>query len=357
MTIDSKEGLLSGKGECIIPCQYDKIGYLTEEWYGTRILYSAIKDRKISIWNEEGHCLEKDLDECIFIGRDSNGENENYRMWDVFWVKKDGIGAIIKGDQFDGHIPILCNRHALGSIYDSYKEGSYNRHVDSVIAIVEKGGCFGVTDVMGRVLIDFVYEDLCLIGEDIFKAKKGNKYGIVSFEKDIVALKYDNIVPIRNTYIGTIDGNKYLLDENGNLLISNYNYDDVKVYNGNNRVVGAAVKSGKLWGFVNREGEVIIPCKYDDIYPCVDNGEIVAYIITIEGKVGAINPKLDVLVSCIYDFMFFEKTEKNNFLCYNTIDAQVVSSRKAMLLNTLEEIQLKSIRPYDCVKELKELGY
>ncbi len=367
VTTDCKEGLISGKGECIIPCQYDKIGYLTEAWYGTRILYSAIKDRKISIWNEEGHCLEKDLDECIFIGRDSNGENENYRMWDVFWVKKDGIGAIIKGDQFDGHIPILCNRnkvirinkkiHALGSIYDSYKEGSYNRHVDSVIAIVEKGGCFGVTDVMGRVLIDFVYEDLCLIGEDKFKAKKGNKYGIVSFEKDIVALKYDNIVPIRNTYIGTIDGNKYLLDENGNLLISNFNYDDVEVYNGNNRFVGAAVKSGKLWGFVNLEGEIIIPCKYDDIYPCVDNGEIVAYIITIEGKVGAINPKLDVLVSCIYDFMFFEKTDREKFLCYKSEDAKVGRSFRALLLSTLEEIQLRCERPYNCVKELKELGY
>ncbi len=137
----------------------------------------------------------------------------------------------------------------------------------------------------------------------------------------------------------------------------NTNYDDVEVYNGNNRFVGAAVKSGKLWGFVNLEGEIIIPCKYDDIYPCVDNGEIVAYIITIEGKVGAINPKLDVLVSCIYDFMFFEKTDREKFLCYKSGDAKVGRSFRALLLSTLEEIQLRSERPYNCVKELKELGY
>lgn len=100
VTTDCKEGLISGKGECIIPCQYDKIEYLTELWYSTKTLYRAIKDHKISVWDEVGHCLEKDLDECVFIRRDSKGEYENYRMWDVFWVKKDGIGAIIKGDQF-----------------------------------------------------------------------------------------------------------------------------------------------------------------------------------------------------------------------------------------------------------------
>ena len=51
----------------------------------------------------------------------------------------------------------------------------YSNSVDSVIAIVEKEGRFGATDVMGRRLIDFIYQDLSIIGENKFKAKKEGK--------------------------------------------------------------------------------------------------------------------------------------------------------------------------------------
>ncbi len=360
VTIDCKEGLLSGEGECILPCQYDKIDYLTEARYNSRTLYRAIKDRKISVLDEQGHCLEKDLEECAFIGSFSNGKYENYKRWDVFWVKKDGIGTIIRENQFESNLPILYNkftlngknkkRCALGLFYNSYKEGSYNNHVDSVIAIVEKGGFWGVVDVKGRVLIDFIYEDLCMIGEDKFKAKKESKYGIVSFGKIIVEVKYDDIVPVRRLYIGTVDGNKYLLDENGNLLYSNFIYDDVQVEYDENVIVGCSVKKGDYWGFLKRDGFLWIPCCYESIRAYTYNNTILAFEVRLDGKYGAIDVKQNVLVKCLYKELHFFKTELYNIFIYKKDDKSAYCAYidSEFLLNSKNYRQIQ--------KELEDRG-
>ena len=358
--LNNKVGLLSKEGNTVIPCLYDKIRPLNDIEGRQLLHYLVSKNGRIAFWSETGE-QETDFiyDTCKSIDSDYSEDNDNYDFWNVLLVSKEGKCALMKD-----------NLNCLTDFILEECEIIWKRGIGQIIfsKVNNRWGCI---DIKGKTLIDFKYDELQVLPVDnlMVKVKKQGKIGIVAYwdyycHDDCCDLDcvYDDLTPIHqfnhiNSYIGVIDGERELIDKYGEHVVSNYDYDDALAYYDDKGVVGVAVKKRKLWGFVNCNDEIAVPCKYDTIRPCIDNGVIVAFIITMGGKAGAINPNLDVLLNCIYNSMDFVKTEKNIFLCYNMVDAQVVSSRKAMLLNTLEEIQLKSIRPYDCVKELKELGY
>ena len=341
---DNLVGLLSNDGSVIIPCNYEEIVSIDGDYVNYPILYMVKNNSKFSLWSTEGKQLTDYLyEDCHYIS--------NYPDF-VLMVKKDGKYMLIKDDFTE----------LTDYIFEEYKDYWINSVGTIIFAKVNH--LMGIIDIKGNILVDFEYDDMQLLreGEPQIKVKKNNKFGVVSLEdyNDIGCI-YDNIERLsgnyRIAYIAYEKNTKLLLDYKGDIIIPNYIFDEARVFYDDNIVIGTSVKSKGFWGFVNTNGDILIYCIYEKVIPCIVNGEIVAYIITKDGKVGVINPIFETLIDCVYDNIDFEKTDKNYFFCYNTGDSWRGNPRKAMILGSTKEKQLDSVRPYDCVKELKELGY
>lgn len=358
--LNNKVGLLSNEGNSVIPCLYDKISPLNDIEGRQLLHYLVTKNGRIAFWSVTGE-QETDFiyDNCKFIDSDYNEDNDNYEFWNVLLVSKEGKCALMKDDF-----------NCLTDFVLEECEIIWKKRFGKII-FSKVNNLWGCVDIKGKPLVNFEYDDFQVLPVDnlLVMVKKQGKTGVVAcwdyysedeyYDLDCV---YDELTPLYqcnqvNGYVGVYNGESEFIDRFGDILIYNFNFDDATAYYDDNRVIGAAVKSGKLWGFVNHEGELVVPCEYNSIRPCIVDKIIILFIITKGRKVGAITPKLDVIVNCIYDNMDFEKTDKNYFLCYNSGDALKGNARKVMLIGSLKEMQLESIRPYDCVKELEELGY
>lgn len=337
-------GLLANDGSVIIPCKYEEIVPIDGDYVNLHILYMVKKYSKFSLWSTEGKRLTDYLyEDCYYIS--------DYPDF-VLMVKKDGKYVLIKDDFTE----------LTDYIFEEYKDYWINSVGAFIFAKVNN--LMGIIDIKGNILVDFEYDDMQFLreGEPQIKVKKNNKFGVVSLEdhNDIECI-YDNIELLsgnfRIVYIAYEKNTKLLLDYKGNIIIPNYIFDEAIVFFDDNIVIGTSVKSNGFWGFVNTNGDILIHCRYEKVIPCIVNGEIVAYIITKDGKVGVINPIYETLIDCVYDNIDFEKTDKNYFFCYNTGDSWRGNPRKAMILGSMKETQLDSVRPYDCVEELKDLGY
>lgn len=347
---DNHVGLLANDGSVIIPCRYEEIIPMDGVYPNNPIYYLVRNIGKYSIWTTGGQQLTDYLyEECSFITDDYD---DNYNYWNVLMAKIDGKYALIKDDF----------TKLTDYVFEEYKDYWVKSFGTIVFAKVNQ--LMGIIDIKGNILVDFEYDDLQFLteGNPEIKVKKNNKVGIISLKdyNDIECI-YDDIERLsgnyRIAYIAYKNNTKLLLDNKGNVIIPNYIYDEAIVFYDNDIVVGTSVKSKNSWGFVNSKGEILVHCIYEKIAPCIVNGEVVAYIITKGGKVGAISPELDVIVNCIYNKIGFEKTNKNKFLILTQVKQGQDIHAKAMLLGSMEEINLKSIREYNCIKELEKLGY
>ena len=68
----------------------------------------------------------------------------------------------------------------------------------------------------------------------------------------------------------------------------------------------AQVKLNDKYGYIDKTGKEIIPCKYDDAWNFSEGFAKVA----LNGKYGCVNQLGDIIVPCIYDRMPFLKDGK-----------------------------------------------
>lgn len=349
-----RKGFISGKGERIIPCQYDKIEYLTMGGYNLKTLYWAKYAKKISVWDEEGHCLKRDLDECVFIDSCSEGEYDNYRQWDVFWMKKNGIGSIVRGSKFDSINDV---------VYNKYK-GSIN-YLGEIFMIVAKNNRYGIIDAKGEPLIDYIYENLSFIDNEKLLAYKERKCGVIGLKKIIIPIIYDDLVPVIssggfvNSYIGVIDGRNRLLDKNGIVLFSNYDYDEVYVEDVYDKdegfiIIGCHVLNEGKWGFVKQDGRPLIPCNYEEIDTLISKNTIIAFKVRLNGLYGVVDVNNRFLIECKCHELYLFKTETSNFFVYKRCDE---SEFFAYIEPKKSEIKLKSKQYWQIEKELECMGF
>ncbi len=346
-----RKGLISNKGKCIIPCQYYKIEYLTEARYNSKTLYCAKDFNKVSVWDEEGHCLKRDLDECICIGSYSEEEYDNYRQWDVFWLKKNGVGSIVRGSKFESVSNVT---------YNKYKGGI--NFLGDIFWIVAYNNRYGIINSKGEVLIDYIYDDLSFIDDKKMLAYKEGKCGVIGFKKIIIPIMYDDLVPVVtysggiNSYIGVVDGNKILLDINGNALFANYNYDEVYVEDVYDKdkgfiVIGCKVSYEGKWGFVKQDGHPFIPCSYEGIEAFTCNNIILAFKVLLNGRYGVVDVNNRFLIECQCSELYHFRTDLHNIFVYKRSD-------KSTYLAFIEsEIELESKQYWQIDNELIDKGF
>ena len=164
-----------------------------------------------------------------------------------------------------------------------------------------------MSDINGRVIIDFEYEKIgffSLMGPSAIVAGKNGKCGVIDLNNNvIIPFEYNLILPVANFFIVENVGLKGLLDCNGNTIIPircteiipprayfpiDFFWPTFKycvdgkwgLYNNTDDVMVSAIyddipdnsfscgrisvcKNGK-WGFLNTKGLEVIPCIYDE---------------------------------------------------------------------------------------------
>lgn len=155
-----------------------------------------------------------------------------------------------------------------------YFYGNVNTYVNVTYSVEEKGGLYGLVDSRGNVVIDYKYKWLNIPYEGLMQAETEDGFGYVKIDGEPLRIYIDggewpafcfSSVQAFSEGLGccylseSFASQKYgygcgYIDTSGNMVIP-FEYED-----GSGFYQGASmVKKNGLWGFINRNNEVIIP--------------------------------------------------------------------------------------------------
>ncbi len=331
---DGKYGLINLDGKELLGCEYDKISALP----GIKATLKIEKDGKIGIVTTEGKMLIKpEYQEIQALGKESKDgfivKNEKYGIVntsnevvlepkydeitniyenEIYVVKKDGKQIAVKKD----------GTEVLASGYDEITK--ILKSLDG--AIIKKQNKYGVIKLDGTTLIDPTYEDLKETKTGIYIAKQNGKYGIINQNKEnkidfkYVSLVYnekaDLYIAEDDNYNNEIINSEYETKQTGILvdLDTDKGYIELRQNNENkyynfkfeeknvaeiftSNTLYLSKKDGK-YGFVDKDGKVVVDYKYDD---ATEQNSYGYAGIKKDGKWGAINSKGEVVQDTTYD--------------------------------------------------------
>lgn len=235
-------GILDLNGNTILSAQYDDIEIHMDPQTDVIVYYEVEKDGLYGIFDEYGTNIVPI--ECVYIVTypeydwlfRCEYEDETYAILDQYGDTVVGREQWISGIGSDGLITV----NWYGDGYDVYDIKGYYRFspdYDSVsiydhgLAKVSRDGLYGFINTKGDLVIDCIYEDADLFGEDgLAPVMLGGKWGYI--------------------------------DENGHCVID-FLYDSAdEMYNGCAEVSGSG--EGTM-GLIAVNGEEIVPLEYDSI--------------------------------------------------------------------------------------------
>ena len=159
--------------------------------------------------------------------------------------------------------------------------------------IIKNGDLYGVIKTSGESKVPVEYEDLSYATDNYYVAKKGGLYGIISIENVVcVDFKYNSLEYLHSTDFYQAENSDFttdIIDRNfetklSHIIISELNIEgnymqvrengEYKYYNLNiveetniNALKTNTLflsKNGDKYGYVNKDGELIVDYKYDD---------------------------------------------------------------------------------------------
>lgn len=297
---DGKYGLINFEGKEVLPCDYDEITALK----GVTNNLLVKKDGKVGLVNEKGQTIVnteyKDIktlkegykNEYIIVN-DNNQygiisttgtilvepkyEDVKYlNNSEMFAIKDAGVWKLINKD----------NQILIDGGYDNIIEAKGEN------VVVEKGGKYGVVTTKNEEKIPVEYEQIKYTFSIYYIAKTGGKYGIINLNNEQVKdFNYTNMnyvekgdfiqADVSDTETVIFDNN---LSEKISGIISEINQEKgyIKVYTNNEykyynfkfeekkssdiltaNSLFLSKKDGK-YGYVNKEGKVIVDYIYED---------------------------------------------------------------------------------------------
>lgn len=324
---DGKFGLINLDGTQILPCEYDSITTLK----GIKNSLIIKTNGKVGIANTDGTVI------VPVEYTDITALTNNYQ--NGYIVKnQDNLFGVIKSD---GKVGLECKYEDIkhiteNNMYIAKIDGNWkvlaedgSVYLDGKVAeaismnngniVIKENDKFGIINIQTDAKVPAGYEELSYLFDDKYIAKKDGKYGVINTNNDIlIEMKYSNIKHNKETdYIkavkedNTIDyitrdltvkltaGDETVLDGfisvtiNGELKYYNYKLEEKTnkdVYQTNTLFVSK--KDGK-YGFVNKEGKVIVEHIYEDA--CEQNNYGYA-AIKKDGKWGSIDQYGNVVV-------------------------------------------------------------
>ena len=329
----------------MLSCEYDQISALS----GIKNALKILKDGKYGIVDDEGKVILKtEYADITNLGKDNksgyivkNTEGK-YGIVDfsgniILDMKYDEIAKVYGNDYYvvkKSGKQILVKKDGTEILTTGFDEiTEILKNIDNGI-IYKKDNKYGVMKTTGEVTIEASYEYLSEAKSGVFIAKKDGKYGVIDLQKDIkVELKYNSIYYnekadiyiaedaefnndiIDNTYTVKLTG--ILLDidtEKGYIEIRQD--EEHKYYNlkfeaknesdiFNSHTLFISKKNGK-YGFVDKDGKVIVDYIYDDATQQNTYGYVA---VKKDGKWGAIDQKGNVVQEPTYELEDYLKID------------------------------------------------
>ena len=297
---DGKYGLINFEGKEVLPCDYDEITALK----GVTNNLLVKKDGKVGLVNEKGQTIVnteyKDIktlkegykNEYIIVN-----DNNQYGIISttgtvIIEPKYEDVKYLNNSEMFaikDAGVWKLINKDTQILI-----DGGYDNIIEAKgeNVVVEKGGKYGVVTTKNEEKIPVEYEQIKYTFSIYYIAKTGGKYGIINLNneqvKDFNYINMDYVekgdfiqADVSDTETVIFDNN---LSEKINGIVSEINQEKgyIKVYTNNeykyynfkfeekkssdiltSNNLFLSKKDGK-YGYVNKEGKVIVDYIYED---------------------------------------------------------------------------------------------
>ena len=330
---DGKYGVIDLNGKEIVPCEYEKI----EALRGVTNSLVTTKNSKLGLIDNSGSIIIEnkyqeidaltDRYEDGFIVKDENGKYGviNYNKKTALECKYDQIENIFGNDTYvvkeDGTLKVVS---ADG---DSYLEGKYSeiKDINGENVIVKSEEKYGVVTLSGEELIPAEYDDLTYTFSNYYIAKKNDKFGVINTAKEkVIDFNYTSLVYRKAADF--IEGaknkeNSDLIDRNMEVkvtgIVSEVNIDkgyikvrvnnEYKYYNFKfeEKALKEILKTNTLfvkkengkYGYVNKEGTVVVNFEYDD---ATEQNEYGYAAVKKNGLWGAIDQKGNVIIEPKY---------------------------------------------------------
>ena len=260
-------GVINNSGTTLVESKYTDVTNLGKDITSGFIVKSV--DEKYGVVDSSDKViLEPKYDEVEKV----SGNN-------LYVVKQDGTTKLVKSDGTD----------VLTSGYDSITD---ILKTEGAGIIFIKASKYGVMDLSGNVLIKPTYDSLKETKSGIFIASKDGKYGVIDLDENIkidfnyAMISYNekgdlyvaedsefNNEIFDNTFtsrqkgilISMDDDNGYMkLRQDDNYKYYNYNFEEKQASEVNpNATLFLSKKDGK-YGFVDKDGNVVVAYIYDD---------------------------------------------------------------------------------------------
>lgn len=248
---NGKFGVCNLEGKIIVPVEYDNISI-------TGLYIQATKAEETELFNINAEKVEDAVYNEIYTT-----QNENY----CITVDKSGKYGIIKSNK-----DILVDN-----------KYSYVEHLqDDFFVAVREDGKIGIINAQGTQMVEFLYDVIQKIeGTNVIEAKI-----LQEDTTDLYAKDMNKVVHTKNARVSVKDGYVHVLSEEKQYLDLNGNKVSDAIALRENEIL--AVKKEGKWGFANRQGKIVVECKYEEVTQVNEYGFAA---VKKEGKWGVIDEK------------------------------------------------------------------
>lgn len=243
-TKNEKQGLLNSEGRIVVPCLYEGIRYAI--FHNQRM--SVKRNGKYGFVDEKG----EEVIPCIY-----DYVYDFCDTIDVTVVISDHLGAIINKE---------------GMLVTPFKYKNCHGFQNGIpLAIAEIDGVMGCIDTRGKEAIPFVYSEMNQYSKVYINVCISGKWGCIDKKgRIVIPCLYDKWIYFRDEGVAEVKkDNEVLVINKSNHVFRNIvgfyknwedSYNDYLTYF--QEGLGKVCEGGK-YGFVNLDGEMVIPYLYD----------------------------------------------------------------------------------------------
>ena len=325
---DGKYGLINFEGKKILDIAYEKIYTLK----GIENSIITVKGEKLGLVNTSGYeVLKNEYQEIKSLGKDTKKyivkQNDKYGIYDILDCKYEEVLALNNSEIFcvkeEGKYKVINDKEEVvfSESFNQIKEIK-----DNIIVYKNSKG-YTAYNVKTNEKLEKVYTDLIYTTNNMFIAKSGNNYGIINLSNETkLDFKYSNInyfedvkiyeLEEKNTNINKILNSELTEIAQGVISETSAKKSYIKVWteegykyfetNGNeksskdiltNNNLFLSKQNGK-YGFVDKEGKVVVDYIYDDAREQNDFGYIA---VKKDGLWGSLDKNGNVVTETKYN--------------------------------------------------------
>ncbi|MCI8411905.1 MAG: WG repeat-containing protein [Clostridia bacterium] len=342
---DGKYGIINLSGKELSECKYESITAIQ----GIKNALKVRDDGKYGVIDNEGkQILKTEYLDIQALGKDNKSgfivknETNKYGIVDysnnkIIDMQYDGIEKVYGNDLYvvkKGDKQALVKKGGEEVLDKGFSEIKGILKSQDAGIIYTNNSKYGIKDLSGNIKIEAKYEELKEAKSGIFIAKQDGKYGIIDLEKnEKVAFKYNSIIYNEkadlyisedNAFNNDIIDNNFEVKQSGILIdlddekgyIELRQADEYKYYNFKfeekkvsdiftSNTLFVSKKDGK-YGFVDKDGKVIVNYVYDD----ATEQNAYGYVgVKKDGKWGSLDNKGNIVQEPIYDLEDYLKID------------------------------------------------